>query len=138
MRKLFAIGAALALCGCQSAGTSVAFKSMKSSLSEDSAIGMSRSMKGYELYSWKAGEEWKFALLEGTNRLKTYGEITASPNAAIGADGATVQLSALASGEQIFWNLRRIEGFSLPTDEIIAKITAYCQKRGLLLEIINW
>src|ERR1051325_1013820 len=33
------------------------------------------SMKGYELYSWKEGKQWKFSLLIGTNRDKTLEEI---------------------------------------------------------------
>ena len=35
----------------------------------------SESMKGYELYTWQEGGQWYFALLEGTNRLKTDEEI---------------------------------------------------------------
>ena len=33
------------------------------------------SMKGYELYSWQEGDQWKFSLLIGTNRDKTLEEI---------------------------------------------------------------
>jgi hypothetical protein len=44
-----------------------------------SDLSASTSMKGYELYSWreKSSGDWYFALLPGTNRLKTYDEITA-------------------------------------------------------------
>ena len=35
------------------------------------------SMKGWELYSWQSSDGWYFALVEGTNRLKTFEEISA-------------------------------------------------------------
>ncbi len=37
-----------------------------------------RSMKGYELYSWKSGTAWRFTLITGTTRLTTLAEL-ASP-----------------------------------------------------------
>lgn len=34
------------------------------------------SMKGYELYSWSEGSQWSFTLITGTNRNKSFIEIT--------------------------------------------------------------
>ncbi|MEK0337566.1 MAG: hypothetical protein QQN41_09055, partial [Nitrosopumilus sp.] len=41
-----------------------------------------KSMKGYELYSFpvQSEEEWYFTLITGTNRLKTFPEITSDEN----------------------------------------------------------
>ena len=38
------------------------------------------SLKGYELYSWQAGGEWLFTLTTGTNRIKSFEEITSIEN----------------------------------------------------------
>ena len=46
------------------------------------------SMKGYELYSWQEGGQWRFALLVGTNREKSVEEIKS-------ADTVLVSVEAL-------------------------------------------
>jgi len=50
------------------------------------ATPLSHSAKGYELYSWQANDQWHFALVPGTNRVKSRGEITANENTVM-ADG---------------------------------------------------
>ena len=35
-------------------------------------------MKGYELYSWKVGTDWNYTLITGTNRPKTFEEVSAA------------------------------------------------------------
>lgn len=35
-------------------------------------------MKGYEIYSWQEGNAWYFSVLVGTNRTKTYAEVTST------------------------------------------------------------
>jgi hypothetical protein len=123
--------------GCQS-GSLDDIKMVKDNVSEDSAITMSRSMKGYELYSWKVGNDWKFVMVDGTNSLKSYDDIVAQPFVVTGVDGLLGQLKALAQGEQIFWNLKQIKGFAMPSDADVAKVTQYCKKRGIALEVISW
>ena len=38
------------------------------------------SMKGYELYSWSANNQWYFTLITGTNRVKSLEEIISNEN----------------------------------------------------------
>ena len=136
LRTLLLIVAGAALAGCQSGGSGDV-RLMKDLMSEDSAITMSRSMKGYELYSWKTGDDWKFVIVEGSNSLKSYDEIIAQPFVVTGVDGLLNQLKALARGEEVFWNLKKIKGFSTPPDETVTKVTEYCKKRGISLDVIN-
>ncbi len=72
-----------------------------------------RSMKGYELYSWQDGQQWRFTLITGTNRTKTLEEITTGEDA-LTADGwvnihvqglAAIQsvVSRIPPGEWLSW-----------------------------------
>ena len=46
-------------------------------------------MKGYELYSWQEGGQWKFSVLIGTNRKKTLDEIKSADVVLSGVDALT-------------------------------------------------
>jgi len=86
-----------------------------------------RSMKGYELYSWQVQGEWYFALVIGTNRIKTYDEI-ASPKVRVrGLEALEGQLDQLPSGEQVFWSAQRVPNTGLPPHEMIDEIRTYCR-----------
>ncbi|MFA5160794.1 MAG: hypothetical protein WC421_00965 [Elusimicrobiales bacterium] len=126
--------AAVLCCGCHSLLSSQA---NENKLSENSARAMAHSMKGWELYSWPAGDGWKFALLPGTNRLKNAGEITAGP-AVYGAEQLKAQIKTLARGEQILWNLRNMEGFSMPPQDTVSDLSDYCKDKGIDLSVLNW
>jgi len=94
-----------------------------------------RSMKGFELYSWQAEGDWVFALVVGTNRLKTYEEI-ASPEVRLkGLDALKRELDRLAPGEWVFWSEDRVPNTALPPVDVIREVRAYCEQRGLHLEI---
>ena len=90
------------------------------------------SMKGYELYSWQVREVWYFSLLVGTNRLKAPDEVFA-PETRL--EGLERELDKLPEGEQVFWSAQRVWNTTLPPDEMIDAIRAYCRERGILLEI---
>ena len=60
-------------------------------------------MKGYELYSWPAGEDWDFALMVGTNRFKTLEEIKSPQQTLHGAEAVKTALRGLPTNEQVFW-----------------------------------
>ena len=104
-------------------------------------------MKGWELYSWRVGDEWRFALLVGTNRIKTSEEITTV--GLTGIDGIKRALSRVAPGEYVFWEgsvwrrkVRKtgheeIAPFALPPDELLNEIKAYCEQHRLKLHITN-
>jgi len=58
------------------------------------------SMKGWELYSWPAGHDVKYALVAGTNRTKTDVEIHAHP---LALGEVEQKLGDLAAGQEVFW-----------------------------------
>jgi len=105
------------------------------------------SMKGYELYSWQAGDEWFFTLITGTNRNKTVEEIKASENiegadgwvkiTVIGTDDLKALLARLLEGENVFWvdGLIAPEEFNKPPAETIDDIQTYCQQLGVTLYV---
>jgi hypothetical protein len=72
--------------------------------------------KGVELYSWKDKEgNWVFALLNGTNRLKTAEEVKGADNQFKGTVGLKRALAGLAVGEQVSW-AHPIKGFEFPPE----------------------
>jgi hypothetical protein len=89
------------------------------------------SMKGYELYSWQEGGQWKFSLLVGTNREKTLEEIKAAELVLTGVDALTSTLEKIPAGQYITWSSR--ETLSFPPEDIINQIEQACKDRGLIL-----
>jgi hypothetical protein len=70
--------------------------------------------KGVELYSWKdKSGAWQFALLDGTNRLKTEEGVKSAKTNVKGVQELTKALARLAVGEQVFWT-HPIKGFEFP------------------------
>jgi hypothetical protein len=93
------------------------------------------SMKGYELYSWRTRGQWYFSLVTGTNRQKTYREVT-SPKARVkGVEGLKGKLDLLPRGEEISWSTHLMRKMTLPPRSIINKIVDYCRRRGLVLRV---
>ena len=89
------------------------------------------SMKGYELYSWQEGDQWKFSLLIGTNREKTLDEIKAADVVLSGVDALTSTLEKIPAGQYITWTSR--ESLSFPPEDIINEIEQACKDKGLIL-----
>lgn len=93
------------------------------------------SMKGYELYSWKISGEWYFALLVGTNRIKTRREVS-SPRVRIrGVDALKRKLDRLAEGEEVTWAGRLRPWAVLPPEKIVKDVKNYCDGRRLKLRV---
>jgi hypothetical protein len=90
-------------------------------------------MKGYELYSWKTRGQWHFALLVGTNRLKSRGEINSPQVRVRGVEALKRKLSRLAEGEEVSWVEGRVPGMVLPPEEIIDEVKGYCDRQGITL-----
>ncbi|HZS41025.1 MAG TPA: hypothetical protein VFF06_29555 [Polyangia bacterium] len=98
------------------------------------------SMKGWELYSWRADGRWYFSLVEGTNREKSLEEITGAK-----IDGVAQleqKLTLLQVGEEIAWgtgsHVRTKRGvFAAPPDPIRERILTRCAKLGLKVEPRN-
>ena len=93
------------------------------------------SMKGYELYSWQDGGQWRFSLLVGTNREKTLEEIKSADVILSGVDELTSTLKNIPSGQYITWSSR--ESLSLPPDEIRSQVELTCKEQGLILNVAS-
>ena len=96
------------------------------------AEGGDRSMKGWELYSWQTGDTWRFALMVGTNRLKTWDEIQAAENRDIHA-----RLETLAANETVLWIFDRSAQTPLPPAETVEEIQDLCRRQNLDLIILE-
>jgi hypothetical protein len=118
IRFVILIGTLLAVCGTSSQPTATPFP---------------ESMKGYELYSWQDGSQWKFSILVGTNREKTLEEIKAADVVLSRVDELTSTLEKIPSGQYITWSSR--ETLSFPPDDILNQVEQTCQAAGLILNI---
>ena len=103
--------------------------------SEPTATPFPESMKGYELYSWQEGGQWKFSLLVGTNRLKTLDEIKSAHVVLTGVDELTSTLKNIPSGQYITWSSR--ETLAFPPEEIRSQVELICKAQGLLLNVAS-
>lgn len=104
------------------------------------------AMKGYELYSWRRDGNWHFSLLEGTNRRKTYEEITSDKIALKGNSGLKARLDKLPRGSEVIWTtgidpsvIKSATGknpkLELPSGKRVRKIKKYCDKIGVKLTL---
>ena len=107
-------------------------------------LTFSHSVKGWELYSRPDGDDWNYAFLIGTNRLKTYEEVTANPIIVTGLDSLKMLLDKFPEKEEILligegW-LERCWGgsyanLSMPGEVTVNEIMAYCIQKKLVLSI---
>jgi hypothetical protein len=91
------------------------------------------SMKGYELYSWQEGNQWRFSLLIGTNRLKTVDEIKAADTLLPDVDTLIARLKKVPAGQYVTWTSRETVAF--PPDGILRQVEQVCTDQGLTLSI---
>ena len=117
---LFAILLGLLLSGC---GTAI----------EPTAAQLPESMKGYELYSWQDGNQWKFSLLVGTNREKTLAEIKSPDTVLLGIAALESALKRVPSGQYVTWSSG--ETLTFPPDNIVQRVEEACKNQGLLLNM---
>jgi hypothetical protein len=99
--------------------------------SESTVTPFPESMKGYELYSWQEGGQWKFSILVGTNREKTLDEIKADETVFHDVEALTAALEQMPAGQYITWSSR--ETLSFPPAEIVEQIETICTEQGLIL-----
>ena len=90
-------------------------------------------MKGFELYSWQEGGQWKFSLLVGTNREKTLDEIKSPETVLPNVDALKPALEAISSGQYITWSSK--DTLAFPPDHIITQVEQICKDQGLILNI---
>jgi hypothetical protein len=107
-------------------------------------ISFSHSMKGWELYSWPNGNDWNYSILVGTNRIKSYSEVTRNKIIVLGSDSLKMLLDKFPENEEIFWIgkgwLENCWGsdygdLSLPDNKTINEIKQYCADKNLVLGI---
>jgi len=105
------------------------------------------SMKGWELYSWPNGDDYNHSLLPGTNRIKTYGEVTHNRFIVFGVDSLKMLLGKIPAEESIFWIGRNwLEqcwggnysgNLELPDIYTMNEIKEFCIEQNLILGITN-
>jgi hypothetical protein len=113
------------------------------------------SMKGFELYSWSVEGKWYYTLMTGTNRSKTYAEITSDESTFTpdgwakftvqGADAIKAVLGRLPPDEEILWigeeSAEQIRGgagnLALPGQTVIDDIERYCRRMSLDLQVVR-
>lgn len=104
-------------------------------------ISISPSMKGWELYSWPTESDWKYSILIGTNRNKTYQEVLANKISVVGKDSLKRLLDKFPANEQIFWSRKPFGddwgNISLPDDNTINEIKDYCTQKKLVLTVVK-
>jgi len=109
-------------------------------------LSFTHSMKGWELYSWPNGNDWNYSILIGTNRLKTYDEVTTNKIIVFGKESLKMVLDKLPEGEYISWigkewldnNWRTNYGsLSLPDNNTINEVKNHCVQKKLLLDVID-
>jgi hypothetical protein len=119
------------------------------------ASPLPHSMKGYELYSWKDGQEWYFTLITGTNRVKRYEEIVSTDKVVTGtgwaklsvrgAENLESMLSQLPDGETVTWISDRwlervgapVGKIRLPSPEVMGEIESRCHRLGVQLQVAD-
>jgi hypothetical protein len=92
-------------------------------------------MKGYELYSWQEGNQWRFSLLVGTNRLKTVDEIKAADTFLPDVDTLIARLKKVPAGQYVTWTSG--ETLAFPPDTILRQVEKVCTDQGLTLSIVK-
>jgi len=114
-----------------------------------------QSMKGYELYAWQTESGWVYTLIMGTNRNKSFEEITTPGNNTDG-EGLTkvtvnnledlmTLLRRLHPGEEVFWSGINLSGqvsegtlyFSYPPEEQITKILQLAEEVGIKVHTLQ-
>jgi len=130
-----------------------------------STLSLPQSIKDYELYSWRGtdkadleGDTWYYTLVTGTNRVKTWKEISALENTLTGDDWVKITvaretalksiLDRLPEGEAVFWigaedprvtamlgEHSKLPHIELPSAAIVRQIKAYARQRGINLSV---
>ena len=112
------------------------------------------SLNGYELYSWQVNEEWNFTLTTGTNRSKSFEEITSTENkyedefikiTVTDVEDLKTLLGRLPAGTEVFWSGIDLTGqveedtlyFSYPPPETVKEITKWAEELDIQLHTLQ-
>lgn len=101
-----------------------------------------RSFKGWELYSWKENNVWKFSILPGTNRGKNLNEVLTASLKVTGVDSLKLLLARIPEQEYINWleqaGQESAGKLAIPEAEVVNQIKVFCQNRKLNLYVPNF
>ncbi|MEW6208682.1 MAG: hypothetical protein AB1631_09970 [Acidobacteriota bacterium] len=111
-------------------------------------VGVSRQGNArYELYSWKQGSVWHYALFEEGTRAGSYEELISNRSALKGTAALEAALKKLPKGKEVLWMSDAPQGMgkpdgkvvpdiSLPSRQRIKRVKAYCDKLGIKLTLV--
>jgi len=91
-------------------------------------------MKGFEIYSWQDDGDWRFSLLVGTNRNKSFDEVTSPDTVLKEIEDLETALRRIRAGQFVIWWVP-VENLSFPPDEVVERVQRICQDQGLELTI---
>lgn len=89
--------------------------------------------KAYQLYSWDEHGAWHFSVLSGSNKLRSFEEVSADAVAVEGVSALRSRLRKLPRGAELTWSSREVANTLFPPDETIASISTYCAQHGINL-----
>ena len=109
--------------------------------------------KGYELYSWQVDEDWCFTLIAGTNRSKSFAEITSTQNSldesfikitVTSMDDLETLLKRLPQGIDLIWSGINLSGeveegtlyFTYPPEDVVTRINELALEQGIELHTL--
>jgi hypothetical protein len=92
--------------------------------------------KGMELYSWRVStdQHWCFALIPGTNRLKSSDEIKKDPSQTCSVDELNSRVSMLAVSESVVWLSSDAREFALPEKPVVNRIRSAASAAGITIQ----
>lgn len=112
-------------------------------------VGLSRTQESAkcELYSWKQGNVWYYALFEEGTRAAAYEEIVSEKSAIKGTVALEAALKKLPKGKEILWmsdappgiekpNGKNLPDLKLPSRQRIKRVKAYCDRLGIKLTLV--
>lgn len=99
-------------------------------------------MKGAEIYTWKSHGTFLYALVPGTNSLKTKEVIQDSQWRVNSIAELEKRLDDIPPDTGVSWNTGAVDpidvaAFTLPNKKIVRKIILYCKKRNLNIRVAN-
>ena len=114
-------------------------------------LTVTHSMKGWEIYSWPSGNERSYSILVGTNRIKSYEEVTDEQSAmhlitVRGVDTLKLVLDRFPEAEYILlisqaWLQNNWGGnygnLCLPPKNAIDDISVFCTQKKLNLHVTD-
>ncbi|MDR0645870.1 MAG: hypothetical protein LBG46_02530 [Elusimicrobiota bacterium] len=109
-----------------------------SSINPSTDISAPAAAAAYELYSWPHEDTWAYAVFESATKISSREYIMKDNLVSYGTDAFIEELIRLPRGAKVYWNLKRIKGFSLPDEKTREKILHAARKANINIEIIAW